>query len=234
MIREDLKYQYNIDLKGKIPIWKKKKDTQKMYCKNTALGVLHNYMNEKLETMNQLYGNEKQRNKYIMELIRKEEAKNNVRVYSLRGELRDTILQSNKEVSEKMQTNADASWFNHHYHQWRKKLFDVDSEDEKRLIASLLYEQTADLSVLKSTDEKEIVSVDFAGCHSFRYLLNTIVLMINIFFQNIQVYKFAWMVGHDTLIQIINSAKSKDGDAKGSPITMTLDIANAVCSSKKF
>ena len=164
-VDEDTEREFRIDTKGEIPRWKSKSKTEKTYEKMTALGVLHDYMNEKLETMDELYGKENQRNKYVMELIRKEESKSNTRVISLRGKLREIINQANKEVSEKLQASSgsktESSWYKDHYHQWRKKLFDVDSEDEKRLIASLLYEQTAELSALKSTNDNETVSFSF-------------------------------------------------------------------------
>lgn len=145
------------------------------------LGVLYDYMNEKIEHFDVDFGAPShQRNKYITDVVRRAEVKDKEHVSKLRKEMKEHLLQSNKEVKNHLLTENETSWFKHHYHLWAKKLFLSEiSEDHKQLKAALLYEETTDHSIRNSTeDEQKVRRISEAVIDRDK---NSISLTLNIF-----------------------------------------------------
>ena len=121
-------------------------------------------MNEKIECFDSLLiENNQSHNKYVIDVINKHESQNKAKVENMRKEMMTHLLKSNLEISEYMKTDScmtdGQKWFHRHYSCWRNKLqVSVESEDEKRLIAAILYEQATNLSIEKSAKGEKTVS----------------------------------------------------------------------------
>merc|ERR1712127_440127 len=127
-----------------------------------------------------------------------------------REDMKQSLREANREISQYLKKNEaenapkDSLWFPRFYERWRVNIFgNEESEDRKRLICALLYEQTNDRSISLSSGSEE------------KTLL------------------FAWMVGHEILLRIIYDGKKKEGGESRGTLLMDLKYANSLVGRKK-
>lgn len=168
-VKENIQNQYKKDIgRHGEPQWKVEHDHKKCYKKKNALGSLHEYMTKKIESLEltkQTYGAQKS-NTNILNLIQRVESKDPNKVQELRNKMKLCVSEANKEltmlIKKHDKNSSEKTWQNDFYDRWQHTILEAEeSEDEKRLIMSILYEQTNERSILKSSDDHQKVSESF-------------------------------------------------------------------------
>ena len=173
-VKESIRQQYLNDMHNEgEPYWLKKNECTKFYKKENAMGALCEFMDTLIRQINDSRIERdvgKYHNKYVTAVISKQESENQQKVHDLRHKMKSYLLEANEEASKYLKSikYSDGTqcsrkiWFTNHYKKWTEKLMgNEDSIDTRRLIACLLYEQAADQSILKVSDDYESVSIIF-------------------------------------------------------------------------
>lgn len=203
------------------PHWKKNKNALlKRYKSKRALGILWDYMEDKIQSIHksneEKNTNEKSLNPHILSLIEIMERKClHDELRELREKMKAAVLAYNRKVYEYLsdtrgkceaenRTEINA-WLKREHMQWRRKLIDtLESEDEKMRSAAVLYEQTRILSNKDSTYNKTEKG-----------------------------YQFAWSVAHDYLTRIIGDGDQRVRGLSGVSATVNRENEGVIYKRKR-
>jgi len=202
------------------PHWKGEKARGSPYESTKALGVLWNYMEEKIKSIHQEKENRSSNayNPHIILHVQNMEAKGlHAELKKLRETMRNALLSYNTamyqkktemEESGKSQEMIDSelfAWLKKTHIYWRQQLISWrEGEDSKMRAAAVLYEQTRICAVEKSAWKSDI-----------------------------KAYRFPFQIAQDYLTRMVGDGQQKELGLHGVSATVTRGNEFALCGRKK-